>query len=125
MSILRATAPRAGVVKFTSCPLRRTTRKDPAAWIPNSGPGGPTVRAFGRRDGSKPQEYFQRHLLGMTQAHLARYWLKQKMTHGLTPPKGVGSDRLAVKYVKKYPGAFAILPIDVARRSGLRVLLTY
>ncbi len=110
--------------KFTGAPsvvkntVRRLYLRDWSAW-----PNGKPVRAFGRKAGSGEQQAFKRSVLAMTSAEMARHWLSKKNQHGLTPPKAVSSDRLMVKYVKKYSGAFAILRRDVAKKHGLRVLL--
>ena len=98
--------------------IRRLYLKEWATW-----PNGSTVRAFGRKTGSAEQDRFKQSILAMTSAEIARHWLSKKNLAGLTPPKAVSSDRLMVKYVKKYPGAFAIIRRDVAEKNGLRVLL--
>lgn len=74
--------------------------------------------------GSPERIAFLKRILKMSSAEIARHWLSKKNEASLTPPKAVSSDRLMIKYLKKYPGAFAILRKDIAKKAKLKVLMT-
>lgn len=89
-------------------------------------PDGSEAKAYARPANSDPQVRFREKVLGMTEADLARHWLKMKSMNGATPPKEVASDRLVLKFVAKHPTAFGIVTLEAARGAdGVRVLFEY
>ncbi|MBL8752101.1 MAG: hypothetical protein JNK15_02265 [Planctomycetes bacterium] len=89
-------------------------------------PGGVEARPYAR-DGASPEHVaFVKFVLGMTDAELARHWLKMKNMSGTTPPKDVDSDRLVLKYVAKHQGAFGVVKADAAKGvEGVKVLFEF
>lgn len=89
-------------------------------------PGGVEARPYARETGSPAHAAFVKSVLGMTDAELARHWLKMKNMNGTTPPKDVDSDRLVLKYVAKHEGAFGVVKADAAKGvEGVRVLFEF
>lgn len=81
------------------------------------------ARPYGRKPNSPAQRAFEKQVLRMGGAELARHWLRIKSTRGMSPPKAVRSERLMVSYLKRYKGAIGILPKAVAEKQGLSLLL--
>lgn len=89
-------------------------------------PDGTEAKAYGRADKSDAHERFRKQVLGMSEAELARHWLRVKSSNGTTPPKEVDSDRLVLKFVAKNENAFGIVELDAAKAAeGVRVLFEF
>lgn len=89
-------------------------------------PDGTDAKAYARDPRSAAQEAFRRVVLEMSEAELARHWLKMKSRDGTTPPKEVDSDRLVLKYVAKNPFALGIVELASAKdASDVRTLLEF
>ena len=57
---------------------------------------------------------------------LGRHWLRLKNMHGSTPPRAVGSARLAIKHVARRKGAFTIVEASsAANAKNVRVLFEF
>ena len=101
--------------------IKRLFLKDLTRW-----PDGSEARVYARSGDSAPQQSFRRQLLAMSEAELARHWLKQKSTNGSTPPKEVESDRLVLKYVAKYPNALGVVELASLKDvTGVKVLFEF
>ena len=89
-------------------------------------PNGTAARPYGRKAGGSEQSAFVKSVLGMGDAELARHWLKMKNMNGITPPKGVSSDRMVLKYIEKHGGAFGIVRVSEAKKSkGVKILYEF
>lgn len=89
-------------------------------------PGGLEAKPYAREAASAEQVAFLKLVLGMSEAEIARHWLKMKNMNGTTPPKDVDSERMLLKYVAKTPGAFGVVKIDAAKGAeGVRVLFEF
>ncbi|MCA8949835.1 MAG: hypothetical protein KDE27_10060 [Planctomycetes bacterium] len=89
-------------------------------------PGGVPARPYARDATSPAQLAFEREVLGMTDAELARHWLRLKNMQGTTPPRRVSSDRLALKHITRADGAFTILAADEAEKAeDVRILFDF
>ncbi|MFT4514096.1 MAG: hypothetical protein ACI89X_001233 [Planctomycetota bacterium] len=101
--------------------VKKLFLKQMAKW-----PDGITAKPYGRKAGGSEQDAFVKGLLGMGNAELARHWLKMKNMNGTTPPKGVSSDRMILKYVEKHDGAFGIVKMSETKKSkGIKVLCSF
>lgn len=101
--------------------VKKLFLKDLSQW-----PDGSEAKAYGRDDKSDAHIAFRNEVLGMSEAELARHWLKVKSMNGTTPPKEVDSDRLVLKYVAKNPSAFGICTLDSLKGvEGVRVLFEF
>lgn len=99
--------------------IKKLFLKDLTQW-----PDGTEAKPYRRPDGSDVQVAFLKQILAMTDAELARHWLRIKNQDGTTPPKEVESDRMVLKYVARYEGAFGVVPKDAVKDvEGVRVLL--
>jgi hypothetical protein len=89
-------------------------------------PGGLEAKPYSR-DGLAPEQVaFLKLVLGMSEAELARHWMKMKNMSGTTPPKDVDTERMLLKYVAKTAGAFGVVRIDAAKGvEGVRVLFEF
>lgn len=85
--------------------VKRLFLKDLTQW-----PDGTEAKPYRRPDGSNEQRAFLAAVLAMNDAELARHWLRIKNQDGTTPPKEVDTDRMALKCVARYPGAFCSWP---------------
>jgi ABC-type phosphate transport system substrate-binding protein len=94
--------------------------KDLTRW-----PGGTDAKPYGREATSGEQAAFVAAVLGMSDAELARHWLRLKNLNGTTPPKEVDSDRLLLKHVSRHDGAFGVVKASVAKADGVRVLFEF
>ena len=89
-------------------------------------PDGTAAKPYGRKAGGAEQGAFVKAVLGMGDAELARHWLKMKNMNGTTPPKGVSSDRMILKYVEKHGGALGIVKMTAAKKSkGVKILYSF
>lgn len=87
-------------------------------------PDGTAAKPYGRKGAE--QGAFVKNVLGMGDAELARHWLKMKNMNGTTPPKGVSSDRMVLKYVAKHAGAFGIVKMSAAKGAkDVKVLYAF
>lgn len=89
-------------------------------------PDGTKAKPFGRDHGEAALTAFVKEVVGMNDAELARHWLKLKNQNGTTPPKEVKSDRMLLKYIGKYDGAFGVVSLDEAQKDGsVKVLFSF
>ncbi len=89
-------------------------------------PGGAEARPYAREGTSDEHAAFVKLVLGMTDAELARHWLKMKNMSGTTPPKDVDTDRMVLKHVAKHQGAFGIVTADAAKGAeGVKVMFEF
>lgn len=101
--------------------IRKLFLKELTHW-----PSGSEAKAYARSPDAPSQTTFRQTVLGMSEAELARHWLKQKSMSGATPPKEVETDRLVLKYVAKNPQAFGIVSLEsVKDATGIKVLFEF
>lgn len=101
--------------------VRKLFLKELTQW-----PGGLEAKPYAREAASAEQIAFLKLVLGMSEAEIARHWLKMKNLNGTTPPKDVDSERMLLKYVAKTPGAFGVVRIEAAKGvEGVRVLFEF
>lgn len=101
--------------------LKKLFLKQMAKW-----PDGTAAKPYGRKSGGTEQGAFVKGVLGMSAPELARHWLKMRNMNGTTPPKGVNSDRMILKYVEKHIGAFSIVTVSKAKKSkDVKILYTF
>lgn len=101
--------------------VKKLFLKDLTQW-----PDGTEAKPYSRESTSAEQAAFLKGVLGMTDAELARHWLKVKNMNGTTPPKDVDSDRMVLKYVAKAEGAFGVVKVDAAKGAeGVKVLFEF
>lgn len=101
--------------------VKRLFLKDLTQW-----PDGTEAKPYRRPDGTDAQRAFLAAVLAMSDAELARHWLRIKNQDGSTPPKEVDSDRMALKYVARYAGAFCVVPKEAVKDAeGVRVLFEF
>lgn len=101
--------------------VKKLFLKDMTQW-----PDGTEAKPYAREGTSTEQAAFLKNVLGMTDAELARHWLKVKNMNGTTPPKDVDSDRMVLKYVAKSDGAFGVVKADAAKGAeGVKVLFEF
>lgn len=101
--------------------IRKLFLKELTRW-----PSGSEAKAYSRGSESPAQTAFRQTVLEMSEAELARHWLKQKSMNGATPPKEVETDRLVLKYVAKNPQAFGIVSLEsVKDATGIKVLFEF
>jgi len=94
--------------------------KTQTAW-----PDGSASEPFGRKEGSDEEVAFFKNVLGMSDAELTRHWIKMKNSKGETPPRALGSSRLALKYAARNKGGFTVVKASEAEDEGVRVLFTF
>jgi hypothetical protein len=105
--------------------VRKTIRtlylKDFTRWA-----NGVEAKPYGREPTSGEHVAFVSEVLGMSEAELARHWLRLKNMNGTTPPKEVDSDRLLIKHVARHDGAFGVVKASAAAMAeGVRVLFEF
>jgi len=89
-------------------------------------PDGTEAKPYAREAAAAEQVAFLKDVLGMTDAELARHWLKVKNTNGTTPPKDVDSERMLLKHIAKSDGAFGVVKIDAAKGAeGVKILFEF
>lgn len=89
-------------------------------------PDGTEAKPYSRKDDADETAAFLKSVLDMSQAELARHWLKMKNTNGITPPNEVSSERMVLKYVAKHDGAFGIVKLSVAEgESDVKILYKF
>ncbi|MFY9341274.1 MAG: hypothetical protein WAT39_02210 [Planctomycetota bacterium] len=89
-------------------------------------PAGVDARPYAREGTTAEQTIFLKVVLGMTDAEIARHWLKMKNMSGTTPPKCVDNERLVLKYVARHEGAFGVVRADAVKGvAGVRVLFEF
>lgn len=94
--------------------------KDLTQWA-----GGAEAKPYARETNSAEHAAFLKAVLGMSEAELARHWLRLKNQSGTTPPKEVDRDRLLVKYVARHDGAFGVVKLENAKTDGVRILFEF
>jgi len=100
--------------------IRKLFLREATKW-----PNGPEARAYAREGTSEEHRAFLRDVLGMSEAELARHWLRIKNTDGTPPPKEVDSERMMLRFVARREGAFGIVRADRAQAEGIKVLLEF
>ena len=101
--------------------VKKLFLKDLSQW-----PDGSDAKVYARESTSPEQAAFRQDVLGMTEAELARHWLKLKSMNGTTPPKEVETDRMVLKYVAKNPSALGVVSVDAIKgRDDVRVLFEF
>jgi len=88
-------------------------------------PGGLEAKPYAREATSAEMTAFGKQVLGMSEAEIARHWLRLKNSNGNTPPRAVDSDRLMLKFVARHEGAFGVLRADAAKAEGIKVLFEF
>jgi hypothetical protein len=87
---------------------------------------GVEAKPYSRLAAAPEQIAFLKLVLGMSEAELARHWLRMKNLDGTTPPTDVDTDRMVLKYVARNVGAFGFVRIDASKEAtGVRVLLEF
>jgi len=87
---------------------------------------GTAAKPYGRKHGSAAESEFLKAVLNMGDAEVARHWLKMKNLDGTTPPKGVSSDRMLLKYVQKHKGGFGVIDLNSAKTAnGIKILYSF
>lgn len=84
--------------------VKRLFLKRQSAW-----PNGATAKCFDRSRTSNEQTTFNQTILEMSDAVIARHWLRLKQTTGETPPRNVGSTNVLSKFVSKYDGGMGVV----------------
>lgn len=101
--------------------LKKLFLKELTRW-----PDGGEAKAYARTPDAECQIAFRKVVLEMSEAELARHWLKQKSMNGSTPPKEVEADRLVLKYVAKNANAFGIVTLESAKpATGIKVVFEF
>lgn len=100
--------------------VKKLYLKDMTQW-----PSGAEAKPYGREAASPAQAAFVQGVLGMSDAELARHWLKLKNMNGTTPPKEVDSVRMLLKHVARHEGAFGVVPLTEAKADGVRTLFEF
>ena len=119
--VVNAANPCAQTGKDAAATARKLFLKEMTQW-----PGGVEARPYGRAATCPEHAAFVREVLGMTDAELARHWLRMKNMDGTTPPKDVDTDRMVLKYVAKHDGAFGIVRADAVKGvAGVKVLFEF
>jgi len=93
--------------------IRQLYLKERTEWNGSIG-----AKPFNRSDGSDEEKAMREHLLGMSDAELAKHWISLKQKTGQTPPREVSSDTMVLKMVQKYDGAFGVLALDKAQAAA-------
>jgi hypothetical protein len=86
---------------------------------------GTEARPYGREAASTEHTAFAAGVLGMTDAELARHWLRLKNMNGTTPPKEIDNERMLIKHVARHDGAFGVVKTQAANAPGVRVLFEF
>lgn len=86
-------------------------------------PSGLPAKPIARQEGSKAQQIFREKILGMTPEQLVQHWISIKQRTGQRSARPVGNDRNVVLLLKRYPGAFAVLPADIVESDPDLVVL--
>ena len=87
---------------------------------------GTEARPYARQASTAEHTAFLKGVLNMSEAELARHWLKVKNMNGTTPPKEVDSDRMLIKHVAKHQGALGVVSIQAAKEAtGIKVLFEF
>ena len=82
-------------------------------------------KPFARPAGSSEQQALLQYVLRMGEGRLAEHWIEAKQRTGETAPRSVGSDRMLLRFVARYPGAFGVVPRGMAdSEPGVVVLFT-
>ncbi len=100
--------------------VRTLYLKDLSRW-----PDGVEAKPYGREPTSAEHAAFLAEVLGMSEAELARHWLRLKNMNGTAPPKAVDTDRLLLKHVSRHDGAFGVVKASAAKGAGVRVLFEF
>jgi hypothetical protein len=119
------------IVVNAKCPAKETGEaarklvktlylKDLTRWA-----DGIEAKPYGREARTTEHAAFLAEVLGMSEAELARHWLRLKNMNGTTPPKEVDSDRLLIKHVARHDGAFGVVKAENAKGEGVRVLFEF
>ncbi len=93
----------------------------------SSWPNGKKVNAFDRGKGSTETSAFNKNILKMDSAAVARHWLGLKQKTGETPPRNVKSTNMLLKLIAKYEGGLGIVDSETAKKlpEGVKVLFKF
>lgn len=86
-------------------------------------PNGLEAKVFDRNADSPEQSAFTKNVLQMSKSEVAEHWLNLKQKTGETPPREVGSTRMLMKFLEKYPGGLSVIKVSEAEGANVRVLL--
>ncbi len=102
--------------------VKRLFLKEQTNW-----PGGLPAKPLARPAGTPAADAFAAEVLGMSRTALDNHWLHLKQTKGETPPRAVGSVRILLRLVGKYPGAFSVVSAEQAASlpPGVTVVFTF
>ena len=93
--------------------------KDLSEW-----PDGTPAKPIGRPDESAEHHAFLDQVLKLKPWRLAEHWIALKQKNGSGKVRAVSKDNQVAMLVNRYPGAFGVLPLEVAENdSSLRILL--
>ncbi|MCG8588163.1 MAG: hypothetical protein MJE66_02650 [Proteobacteria bacterium] len=105
--------------KVTPKLLRMLYLKELREW-----PDGTLARPIARPEDSEAHRLFRDQVLRMDEMRLARHWIGLKQRTGQRSLSPVAQDRTLIGLLKRYPGAFAVLPVAVAESDPeLEILL--
>ena len=93
-------------------------KRDRSSW-----PNGEDARPVSREGAT--QDTLREEILGMSRSEWDSHWISKKQRSGETPPRQVGSTRMAVRLVERDPGGVTLLDETEMDRYGsnVRVLL--
>ncbi|HEX5050352.1 MAG TPA: hypothetical protein VFZ65_01140 [Planctomycetota bacterium] len=94
--------------------------KDLTRW-----PDGSLAKPYDREPNSPEHVAFLREVLAMSEAEVARHWLRAKNMNGTTPPREVDTDSMLQKHIARHDGAFGIVKLDAAKAPGVRILFEF
>ncbi len=122
MVIVNAANPDAAAGASMKEVVKRLFLKEQTNWS-----GGVPAKPLARPAGSAAAEAFAAEVLEMSAAELDEHWLRLKQTRGETPPRSVGSARILLRLVGKYPGAFSVVGAQEAASlpAGVKVMFTF
>lgn len=118
--VVNANNPFKGTAEAARKNVKLLYLKDLTRWT-----DGVEARPYARSGGSVEQAAFLTDVLGMSEAELARHWLRLKNMNGTAPPKEVDTDRLLLKHVARHDGAFGVVAAKNANAEGVRVLFEF
>ena len=74
---------------------------------------------------SEAHKQFVNNVLGMTAKEVDTHWARLKQTIGAVPPRGISSESIALRQVKRKEGAFAVVPAGTELPAGVDIFLTF
>ena len=100
--------------------VRALFRKDKGVWS-----GSVKARVFDRRANDPAHVAFLKNVLHISEKSLANHWLLQKQTKGSSAPRSIRSDRLLMKMVGRYTGAFGFCKKPAKLPANVRILFEF